>query len=151
MKLTIEEKKIKLAEACGVVPVLERWCAYKDDGDGDSICMSGETRQEVENWLAALPEGSWAKEYQPKALYRYPAYDTDLNATHEAEKITLIGPFSGPENETAAGSERLCLQLEAFEKLIKSACLGIGSPWHATAAQRFEALGQALRLWRKGQ
>lgn len=72
--MTEEAQKAKIAEACGVKPFLECWSAYKDDGDGGSFCMSGDTKQEVEDWLARLPEGSWAKEYHPKALYRYPDY-----------------------------------------------------------------------------
>lgn len=75
----------------------------------------------------------------------------DLNACHEMEKAVLIAPFSGPENDTASGSERLCIQLEDYIKNLHGQYFGMGSPWHYAAAQRAEAFGPTLNLWKAGE
>lgn len=69
-----------IAEILGVKPELVEWMAYKDGAS----CMSAARKEDVEKWLAELPEGSWAKSYEPKAFYRYPNYCGDLNLIQQA-------------------------------------------------------------------
>lgn len=135
MKLTQEQKRIKIGEVCGVKPELVCWTAYKDDGDGGSCCMSADTKQEVENWLARLPEGSWAKDYQPKALYRYPDYFHDLNACHEMENH--LG------DRAVEYREKLSDFLGDYVRL--------GWAIHAKPELRAEAFGLTLNLWKEGE
>lgn len=122
MKLTQEQKRIKIAEACG----------WKRKG-------------KLKLWNSPIVGGGW--EY----LQGLPDYFNDLNACHEMERAVLIALFSGPENDTASGSERLCIQLENYKKNLHSQYFGMGSPWHYTAAQRAQAFGLTLNLWKAGE
>jgi hypothetical protein len=85
--MTDEEINKAIHEYRGLSPVLVEWWAYKDDDTGGSICFQAETKEQIERWLAELPETSWAKSYIPKAYYRYPKYCSDLNLMHEAEEV----------------------------------------------------------------
>lgn len=83
--MTDDELNKSLAGLLGVQPELVDWMAYKDDGATGSCCMSGRTEREVQDWLDKLPAGSWAKDYKPKPLYRWPDYCRELNTCAAVE------------------------------------------------------------------
>ena len=79
----IEALRIAVAEIAGVKPRLEGYnCVSPIDG---GICMSLEHREDCQEWLDNLPEGSWAKRHTVQPWYSYPNYTADLNAVHEVE------------------------------------------------------------------
>lgn len=116
MKLTNEEKRIRIAEAVG-------WT---------SVC--------VDKNPCAPPRGSQPNSGECVAL---PGYFNDLNACHEAEKWAYKNQ---PPGWSMAYTEAL------REQSFKSRdAIEYNWTWHATAPQRFEALGQTLALWEAGQ
>lgn len=121
MKLTRNEKNEHIAKACGWKMSAHGWWSHD-----------------------TLPDNGGAMDEPPD-------YFNDLNACHEMERVVLIAPFSGPENDTASGSERLCIQLESYEENLYNQYIGMGSRWHYTAAQRAEAFGLTLNLWKEGE
>lgn len=89
--MTPQAQRIAIGEFCNASPRVE-WWAYKDSESGGTICMSAETKEEVQHWLDNLPEGSWAKEYRPKEHLIYPDYLNDLNACAElCERLAELG------------------------------------------------------------
>ena len=136
--MTPERQNIVIAEACGVEPELVSWLAQK----GDCSCYSAERKWEVEEWLAKLPAGSWAADYKPAPLYRYPDYATNLNAIAGAEKIlTQEQRF----DFFYALNEAVGLVDPASPAWIKETA--VVALVQATAAQRSEAFLKTLGLW----
>lgn len=130
MKLAIEQKERRIAVACGKKPELVCWLACGPDG---ASCFSAETERQVKEWLDGLPEAYWCKDYVPKPLYRWPNYFTDLNACAEMEGADAMQ----------------YLFSEYFENL--KVVSGFDFPICATAAQRAEAFGRTLGLWKEGE
>jgi len=132
--MTEQEIDIAIAEALGVEPELVEWWAHKPDDTGGSICMSAQTKQEVEEWIRKNPD--YAKGYSPKAFYRYPPYCNDLNAMHGAEKKLSL--------------DKRDLFLQALYRICDKAQRMTPVPWlavNATARQRAEAFLRTLNLW----
>lgn len=136
MKLTQKEKQVKIAE-------LQGWKLRWQNKGGGSL-------------LDYNPKGNYWEVWIPPPYY-YKAnklsladpdfnpvphdYFNDLNAMHEAEKIITDNQW--PEY-------RDCL------RTISLGPVRMVSEWckadiHATAAQRAEALGQTLGLWKEGE
>lgn len=137
--MTDEQINKEIADLCGVMPLLVEWWAYKEDSSGGSICFQAEFKDQVEKWLADLPEGSWAKDYKPKPYYKYPNYCEDLNAMREAEAVLK-------DKEPREYAFRLLCQLcdgaatdlsEHFDLI------------HASARQKAKAFLKALGKWKE--
>lgn len=136
--MTPERQNAVIASACGVEPELVLWLAQK----GDCSCYSADRKLEVEEWLAKLPAGSWAADYKPAPLYRYPAYTTDLNAIAGAEKTLnqeqrfdffyALNNIVGLVDPSSAA----WIKETSVVALVQS-----------TAAQRAEAFLKTLGLW----
>lgn len=112
--MTQEEKRIKIAEACG-------WIHIKAEVD----------------WLPQELTGHFTKPHptDPEktkfycSRHKVPDYFSDLNACHNMEKsLCSIDHWI------------------RFEKYLAE--LGTKFIWHATAAQRAEAFGLTLGLWK---
>lgn len=131
--MTEDNKRIKIAEHCGIII-----CAGCLNAIDDQVCCCGDDTSKHNGWeghsataqgctcgYAKQPQHSWAG---------VPDYFRDLNAMHEVEmslndeqRKTMRGQMG--EAERATGKEKLT---------------GIV---HATAAQRAEAFGLTLKLW----
>ena len=128
-----ELQRIKIAEACGVKPEFVEWWAYKDDDTGGRICMSNVDKSVVEKWIADNPE--YAKGYVAKPYYRYPRYDEDLNAMHEAENVLTEEQRIAYTNHTYDVACKVQRDTEKWRWI------------SLTAAQRAEAFLKTLGLW----
>jgi hypothetical protein len=138
--MTDEQINIAISEACEVKPVLVEWWAFKEDEKGGRVCFHADTKCEVEKWIDSLPEGSWAKDYIPKAFYRYPDYCNDLNAMHEAEKTLDFEQAELFEDELCDVTFKNNKRLENPPPWRFSVC-------HATARQRAEAFIRTLGIF----
>ena len=143
--MTDEQINIAISEACEVKPVLVEWWAFKEDEKGGRVCFHADTKCEVEKWIDSLPEGSWAKDYIPKAFYRYPDYCYDLNAMHEAEKMLTKEQLYNYGNKL----DRITLPKTSMEMCyIESPEAGMYPDlFCATAAQRAEAFLKTIKKW----
>lgn len=121
MKLTQEEKRIKLAEACGkcLHSEIKKW-EHEDGNDYEWGYTCVKCGKDPHDRAQTVPD-----------------YFNDLNAMHEAENI-CISPADGPTKRLYS------------ENLSWCATLGGTSSECATAAQRAESLGQTLNLWEAG-
>jgi hypothetical protein len=118
--LTEQEKNVKIAEACGMTPPFRtEQEAWSDEGGGGVKDVTRDSR------------------YQP-----VPAYLSDLNAMHEAEKGL---------SDTDSNDQRSTYCVELNKECCCIACGGTNRlctyTIHATAAQRAEAFGKTLNLW----
>jgi hypothetical protein len=102
--MTIEQKRIKLAEAGGWTEISD-WKAAGING-----------KHPTESWVEVIPD-----------------YFYDLNAVHELEKILTLSQFW-------SYADRLNAMVDGSK--------GKDSYISATAAQRAEALGLTLKLWK---
>lgn len=114
--MTLEEKRIALAEACGWVMISRG------------------------KWRG--PDGLLYENWSKSGMLACPDFYNDLNALHEVEMSHIL-PIEGPD------------YYHALEDIIGkdqgvNLSGGTGfSGWiaHASAPQRFEALGRTLGLW----
>ena len=95
----------------------------------------GYTRCESEAWVLPLVEAKkheYLKGEQPVTLRKAatPAYSTDLNAMHEAEKVILQNADTGYDYDC-----NMNVVCETWEDGV----MNYMKLWHATAAQRAEA------------
>lgn len=128
--MTQEQKRIKIAEACGAT--------WTEDKFGNPALIMGES------WLASCPSKDRL------FIINCPDYFNDINAMHEAEKLLLWSPTQ--ECKTSCYARHLYdiideqtsheVGLEVLDPVEVSAVL-----LHATAAQRAEAFGLTLNLW----
>lgn len=124
MKLTQQEKRIKIAEACG----------YTHYGCVGCACSPCVCRQ-------YLTPGD-----DPEVVNDVPDYFTDLNAVHEAEKTLKKGPvkYGGQWRDYENNLWVVTNGLLHFDKATSDQF----SNWvSATATQRAEAFGLTLNLW----
>lgn len=126
MKLTPEQKQIKIAKACG------RCTCQTYDKTGD--------------WETAVCYGCGKNPFF--AEHNLPAYDSDLNAMHEAEKILKDRQLEWFEEYLGRIVFKSCGDEDWSEETGRKPST---KPWHATATHRFEALGQTLELWKAGE
>ena len=118
--MTQEQKRIKIAEACG-------WTAISNYGDGI-----------IKGFPKGLPT--------PYNTHRstVPNYFSDLNAMHEVERLVT--------NNIRYCRALLEVVLPETKGIIVGLNAGYGmSLLHATAAQRAEAFGIILGLWKEGE
>lgn len=118
--MTTEQKRIKIAEACG----------WREEHREQMRYLRGQ-------WTS--PEG----DYKP-----IPDYFNDLNACHEMEKVLTRGQwydYGWRLSEMIHGNDE-----DRFNDMDN---LGyrFGEIAHATAAQRAEAFGLTLGLWKEGE
>jgi hypothetical protein len=116
--MTQEQKRIKLAEACGLQVIDVPFIPSQTKAAGCVFTDAARTA-----WRRCYPNSC--------GVHGIPDFFNDLNAVHELEKI--IGPIKGIE---------LCWHLNE---------MGVSGEWEiltATAAQRCEALGLTLNLWK---
>lgn len=70
--------RVLVCEALGIKPLLvEYWCVSPD---GDSVCMSSESKEECQSWLDRLSVESPYKRYTVQPFYRWPELTLDLMA-----------------------------------------------------------------------
>ena len=120
-----DQKRIKIAEACGWKRGKRREASFADPSKDI----------EYDSWIspAGFPER------------KIPDYFADLNACHEMEKVI-------PFDDTAQGHWGYIGHLvqitgaEFLESYKEAYVLA-----HATAAQRAEAFGLTLGLWKEGE
>lgn len=127
MKLTEQEKRIKIAESCG-------W-EWKDAGTGP--CWHRPTGE-----YRGRPLFSQLHTKEEEAIFYLPDYFNDLNACHEMEKFLvdwvayrillsqIVGIGYAPDLE-------ICDDIKSFLS--------------ATASQRAEAFGLTMGLWKEGE
>ncbi|NDD52815.1 hypothetical protein EBZ39_02875 [bacterium] len=135
--MTEAEINVAIHEARGLRPICKGWWAWKDGPEGGSGCCKANTQEQVDAWLANLPEGSWAKKHQPRELFRYPDYANDLNAMHEAEKVILK---DGPDSD---------IYMDYLMAVVIAAPAGLSN--HATARQRAEAFLRKIKKWKESK
>lgn len=128
MVMTNEEKRIKIAEACGwkCSETTGAWC----------IPACWEKRHHGSSWVS------------PSNL---PDYFSDLNACHEMEKLIVTGEGWRQRLERYS-SKLMSVMHETDFGRIDVAFHGdmVGLRYmtcHATASQRAEAFGKTLNLW----
>lgn len=128
MKLTQEEKRVKIVEACG-------WYVIQTPEEDGAKAYS--LRHPTE--LTLYP---W-HESKEECFQDAPNYFHDLNDIHEAEKLIKgIGvPFT--DDQAKEWFDHLIWVCYMDEKHTFTAC--------ATAAQRAEAFGLTLNLWEAGE
>lgn len=119
--LTQEQKRIKIAEACGWKHGTYRSDCYK----GDGWLLPGENAQ------SALQKGN-AVAWSAREL---PDYFNDLNAMHGAEEHLggVLGRYFDTVSNIVEDDTRM------------------GWALTATAEQRAEAFGQTLGIWKAGE
>lgn len=136
MSLTQEEKRIKIAEACGW-----RWMENPTTGIG-GYWETGDIG------TPNYQRGDWGSRELAVGL---PDYFNDLNAMHEAEKMLLTGRaiefvkqlsrILGVDENSISAWELHCTQ--SYDRK----CYAVFSFTHATDKQRAEAFGMTLSLW----
>ena len=131
-----QEINIAIAEACGVRPSVNEYIVVSPDGQ--SICMSSESRTTCMKWLSDLPEGSHYKRYSVAPHYEWPAYTECLNAMHEAE-MWLRNYSSNQQTDKVWSDWRKVLEYVA----------GPLESVHATARQRAEAFLRVKGRWKE--
>jgi len=119
MKLTQEQKRIKLAEAAGWKGISKTYL----EGYAPWRPVAYEKR------INKTP----VKEFHNIPLDPLPDYFNDLNAVHELEMKL--------DNEYPTHNR------EFFRKQLRKICQPLLHEVHATATQRAEALGLTLNLW----
>lgn len=127
--MTTEQKRIKIAEACGWLDITR--CTRRLKPAEDGVCVMG---------TKDPPSINYAREYS-----FLPDYFNDLNACHQMEKMLT-------HENWQTYSERLRTEVgfgcedyrDANGTVVIELC---GPQWHATAAQRAEAFGKTLNLW----
>lgn len=122
MKLTQEEKRIKIAEACGWKGISAQYLTGY--APWRPLPYEQRVRECPADNLASIP------------LDPLPDYFNDLNAMHEAEKKL--------EDEKWDFLTHLTKVLMGYEGVTD------WDRAHATAAQRAEAFGRTLNLWEAG-
>lgn len=126
--MTPEEKQIKLAEAAGW-----KWNAECD--------LAG----------TAFPE-CWSHDEYGMVFYAYalPNYFNDLNAIHELEKVLTAAQRWEFVLRLIAGQENSNYTINDWERFKHAQFKAPGTfpAVFATAAQRCEALGLTLNLWK---
>jgi len=142
LPMTPDEQNNSIAQACGVKPFIYGWAAHHPTED--SMCLSADTKLEVEEWLARLPADSWCKNYVAKPLTRIPLYTTCLNACHEMEKV-LIGPQAILYERMLENMVRAQARTQPGDRYPRAATI---CSWHATAAQRAEAFLRTIGKWK---
>jgi len=131
MNLTDQEKRIKVAEACGIPLIEELGIRYKDglESWGNSPEY---TAQKCANYQRQGVGCELIKRQVPGDSDFDP--QNDLNAMHGAEKVI--------------DEQRLWYAYAYYLNLGRNG--GNNHEWtkiHATAAQRFDAFGKTLNLW----
>lgn len=127
MKLTQEEKRIKIAEACG----------WKQRRIGSEIHVASPDGEEV-GWRFNAEKDC--------VVHMFPDYFTDLNAMREAESILKGTQIAEYESQL----KRVHFKSDKDEWWFPQATIE-SAWWCVTAAQRAEALGLTLGLWEEGQ
>jgi len=125
MKLTIEQKNIKIAEALG-------W--------REAFPANKEPHPETRRGGILLPY-EWVNEVTHERVMSLPNQFTDLNAASEAWKALICGKEI--HKTWRAYLQMICLR--------DAPTIGYNSTTNATAAQRSEATGLSLGLWKKGE
>lgn len=137
-KLTQEEKRIRIAKACGVQP-RRMWRVFYDNArqtgairipTQDAALIRAEYERQSAERLNCPCEVAEPEEYDD--YDHAPDYFNDLNAVHEAEKVLV-------DRQQEYYYAELAKQKSFYEWV------------SATAAQRAEALGLTLKLWEPGQ
>lgn len=128
-ELTQEEKRIKIAEACGWMDISR--CTRKMRPAIDGVCIRG---------TKDAPSVNYPREY-----CFLPDYFKDLNAMHEAEKIlklTKKDTWNKRLVEIANG-----WPIGELDRDYDFSISSIMGAFSATADQRAEAFGKTLNLW----
>lgn len=134
------EQNEAIGEFCGVQPEIVEWCCQSPDGD--SICMSSEHKHECEEWLARLPEGSWAKNYKVSPLHRYPNYYYELHYLQTAEMLLS-------DQQKARQIALICGDPPTPLGFPQYTSFQVGKLMSATTHQRTEALLRAIGKWKE--
>lgn len=127
MKLTQEQKRIKIAEACG-------WTVREfPDTNGLWYAYNYSSGHSTHN-------GGLSEDHAKTVLY--PNYFSDLNACHKMEsKLSDLDAYKYHEELTLSAMDQELISNKAVKTYV----------WNATAAQRAEALGLTLNLWKAGE
>jgi hypothetical protein len=121
--MTPQEQNIAIAEACG-------W-TIADQGEDGAYLMRRPDGEGCEYWKDDM--------HQACNILKMPSYTTDLNAMHEAEKVLSRGEHY---NQTGGFGRYKTALAEVCDEQ---------HPIDATAAQRAEAFGLTLGLWKHGE
>jgi hypothetical protein len=138
VEITQDEKRAKIAEACGKVWHPEDQHAVESAKSGQTLgsfscryvieyCKCGAHRMFTE--MGGNRKWDWDSDHQEA-----PDYFNDLNACHEMEKVLVGDPY---KLHNDAATYRRWNEYKAL----------LNHNIHATAAQRAEAFGKALNLW----
>lgn len=129
MGLTIDQKRAKIAEACGVhTKHCRGWtmthAAYRRGERGEWKHFRSE--EAADEWNTSFPSDDWKKEIYTVASL-LPDYFNDLNAMNEAEKVLTTD------------------QAHEYYNILE---LKLGWEYaSAKANERAEIFGQILKLW----
>ena len=150
MSITINQKRVKIAEICGF-----KFLKISKYISGDSYQIITPEEYTLELWRSpeykcnnSVSGIDW-QEYPFRSISEIclygniPDYFNDLNAMHEAEKF-LKSKVKNPDNWSTWFNytnklSKLMSQQYRDDKLVNAI--------HATAAQRAEAFGRTLNLW----
>lgn len=142
--MTLHEKKIKVAEKCGI-RFAKRWQFTYANGQVRSGGYF--EKEDAERELLKLKSrGCWGI-FSDITSYEYfesPDYPNDLNAMHEAEKVLTI--------EHCVIYEKLLTN--AANRNYRDDTLDIPSQhlcWGVKCEQRFDAFGITCGLWKEGE
>lgn len=120
--MTTEQKRIKIAEACGYAFIDEGW-RYPNEPDWQKY--------------KAVYRGSGFVGLAKPSWIPIPDYFNDLNATHEMEKTMT-------REQQTKHMDFLINQNSELSDMLREIAF-------ATAAQRAEAFGLTLGLWKEGE
>lgn len=127
-RMSPDAQRVAIAEACGWTHVYHESGEHVDY-DSRSVCP----------WEGL--RGTWDAERR-----FVPDYPNDLNAMHEAEKVLLCEYEAGQSSDWLEYDRQLKVITEAGRGQYRTSKL-----WHATAAQRAEALLRTLGKWEEGK
>lgn len=127
--MTDEEKRVKIAEACGLVE--PKFVMYHQSPQGGGLAAV----------CSKVPHSYHKDDFEWKPV---PDYLNSLDAMHEAENTLQAGPCFAYHKHLR--SIRRKEFLDNQNGAIIEHCAGTFD-WHATARQRAEAFGRTMNLW----